>query len=93
MKKLLSLLAVIGLMGCASNEVQQSPTYVETSGVYTSARTYNNCNTCSTSYTVKKPVEVIYKNVTYTTVYEPKTYEKTTYERKPYDCVKGELCK
>ena len=89
MKKLLSLIVIIGLMGCASNEIQQSPTYVETSGVYTT----NNCNTCSSSYTIRKPVEVIYKNVTYTTVYEPKTYEKTTYERKPYDCVKGELCK
>ena len=89
MKKLLSLLAIIGLMGCASNEVTETPTYIETGGSYVR----NSCNTCSTSYTVKKPVEVIYKNVTYTTVYEPKTYERTSYERKPYDCVKGELCK
>ena len=89
MKKLLSLIVIIGLMGCASNEIQQSSTYVETSCAYTT----NNCNTCSSSYTIRKPVEVIYKNVTYTTVYEPKTYEKTTYERKPYDCVKNDLCK
>ena len=52
MKKLLSLIVIIGLMGCASNEIQQSPTYVETSGVYTT----NNCNTCSSSYTIRKPV-------------------------------------
>lgn len=56
--------------------------------------TYNdNCNTCSTSYTVSTPVEVIYKDTTYTTVYEPKTYISTSYSRKPYDaCTKAELC-
>lgn len=41
------------------------------------------------SYTISKPVEVIYKNTTYTTVYEPKTYEEVSYERKPY---KGNSC-
>ena len=89
MKKLLSLIVIIGLMGCASNEIQQSPTYVETSGVYTT----NNCNTCSSSYTIRKPVEVIYKNVTYTTVYEPNTPPPPPPPRKPYDCVKNDLCK
>lgn len=57
-------------------------------------------NTCVTpvcqgsSYTVRKPIEVIYKDTTYTTVYEPKTYTTTRYIRKPYNnCTRGELCK
>ena len=31
-----------------------------------------------------KPVEVIYRNTTYRTVYEPKTYKEVTLERRPY---------
>ena len=51
------------------------------------------CNTCGPhSYTVSEPVEVVYKNVTYTTVYEPKTYSDTTYVKKPYSCPNGNLC-
>ena len=51
------------------------------------------CNSCgSHSYTVSEPVEVVYKNVTYTTVYEPKTYSNTTYVKKPYSCPNGNLC-
>lgn len=53
----------------------------------------NTCNTCTTSYTVSKPVEVIYKDITYTTVYEPKTYEEVSYSRKPYNkCENSDLC-
>ena len=51
------------------------------------------CNSCGPhSYTVSEPVEVVYKNVTYTTVYEPKTYSDTTYVKKPYSCPNGNLC-
>ena len=51
------------------------------------------CNSCGPrSYTVSEPVEVLYKNVTYTTVYEPKTYSETTYVKKPYTCPEGALC-
>lgn len=51
------------------------------------------CNTCGPhSYTVEEPVEVLYKNVTYTTVYEPKTYSETSYVKKPYTCPNGGLC-
>ena len=89
MKKILCILALLGLFGCASNEPVKTEQNVQTQKVYTS----NYCNTCSTSYTVSKPVEVIYKDVTYTTVYEPKTYESVSYSRKPYHCVAGELCK
>jgi len=48
------------------------------------------CNTCIASRTVRRPVEVIYENTTYTTVYEPKTYKSVTYEKKPYN--KCEVC-
>ena len=51
------------------------------------------CNSCSPrSYTVTEPVEVLYKNVTYTTVYEPKTYSETTFVKKPYTCPNGGAC-
>lgn len=46
----------------------------------------------SHSYTVSEPVEVVYKNVTYTTVYEPKTYSSTSFVKKPYTCSNGNLC-
>lgn len=51
----------------------------------------NMCDNCyngryyghEEAYTVSKPVEVIYKNTTYKTVYEPKTYKEVTMERRP----------
>lgn len=46
------------------------------------------------SYTVSQPVEIIYRNTTYRTVYEPKTYKEVTLERRPYnsdDCVKRKV--
>lgn len=57
--------------------------------------TDNMCSSpkCSSSYTVKEPVEVIYQNTTYTTVYEPKTYKSTRYERVPYRCAKQNICR
>lgn len=45
------------------------------------------------SYTVSEPVEVLYKNTTYRTVYEPKTYSSISYVKKPYNCAEGSLCK
>ena len=57
------------------------------------APAHQGCNACGPrSYTVTEPVEVVYKNVTYTTVYEPKTYSDTTYVKKPYSCPNGNLC-
>ncbi len=44
------------------------------------------------SYTVSEPVEVIYKNVTYKTVYEPKTFSTTTFVKKPYNCAEVGKC-
>lgn len=38
----------------------------------------------ASQYTVRKPVEIIYEDTTYTTVYEPKTYVETRKVKKPY---------
>ena len=98
MKNILCLLTLL-IAACSTTTptVTTNDTVRKTAPTYTSSvarPTYNdNCNTCSTSYTVSTPVEVIYKNTTYTTVYEPKTYTSTSYSRKPYDaCTKAELC-
>lgn len=84
-KKLSLFLVLLVLSGCASKEVMPQQVLVE--------RTVNACDTCTQSYTVRTPVQVVYKNTTYTTVYEPKTFEKTSYETVPYNCVKGEICR
>lgn len=93
----------LGLVACASNpEPQPAPQPVAPAKIAQPARACGvhhaqtaepkkNCDACSKSYTVSEPVEVIYKNVTYTTVYEPKTYSNTTYVKKPYNCQDG-LC-
>lgn len=92
MKKIL-MLSLILLSACTYYEVegiQPTQKVQETKPVVTY---YNECSTCSTSYTVSKPVEVIYKDITYTTVYEPKTYQQVSYSRKPYDpCLNSNLC-
>lgn len=84
-KKLSLFLVLLALSGCASKEVMPQQVLVE--------RPVNVCDTCTQSYTVRTPVQVVYKNITYTTVYEPKTFTKTSYETVPYNCVKGELCR
>lgn len=84
-KNLSLFLVLLVLSGCASKEVMPQQVLVE--------RTVNVCDICTQSYIVRTPVSVIYKNTTYTTVYEPKTFEKTSYETVPYNCVEGELCR
>ena len=84
-KKLSLFLVLLVLSGCASKEVMLQQILVE--------RPVNVCDTCTQSYTVRTPVQVVYKNTTYTTVYEPKTFTRTTYETVPYNCVKGQICK
>lgn len=84
-KNLSLFLVLLVLSGCASKEVMPQQVLVE--------RPVNVCDTCTQSYTVRTPVSVIYKNTTYTTVYEPKTFEKTSYETVPYNCLEGELCR
>jgi len=103
MKKVLMLCSIL-LSACTCAETEevivtpkveeQKPVVNYTKPSYNTYRSYNNeCNTCSTSYTISKPVEVIYKDVTYTTVYEPKTYEEVSYSRKPYNsCTNSDLC-
>lgn len=84
-KKLSLFLVLLVLSGCASEKPMPQQVLVE--------RPVNVCNTCSRSYTVRTPVQVVYKNTTYTTVYEPKTFTKTSYETVPYNCVKGQICR
>lgn len=54
-----------------------------------------NCGYREEAYTVSEPTEIIYKNTTYKTVYEPKTYKEISYERRPYrkNCQKRNYCK
>lgn len=96
MKKflILSLMLLSGCTCCETEEIQPVQKVQETEPAVThNVSYYNECNTCSTSYTVSKPVEVIYKDITYTTVYEPKTYEEVSYSRKPYNsCTNSDLC-
>ena len=93
---MLMLAAMIALSACASR--QPEPQVVAhacgvKAPVVQQAPVQQGCNSCgSHSYTVSEPVEVVYKNVTYTTVYEPKTYSNTTYVKKPYSCPNGNLC-
>ena len=52
----------------------------------------NMCGECE--YTSSQPVEVVYRKITYKTVYVPKTYKYVTYERKPYNrCEQEKLCR
>ena len=53
-KKLSLFLVLLVLSGCASKEVMPQQVLVE--------RTVNVCNTCTQSYTVRTPVQVVYKN-------------------------------
>lgn len=68
-KVLLGIFLVLLLTACA----QESVRYVET-----------NCRNCNSQYTVRKPVEIVYEDVTYTTIYEPRTYTKTKRVVVPY---------
>ncbi len=99
---ILMSVAAFALAACASHEPAPqvaapapAPRPAHSCGVRAAqpaAAPAHACNACSKSYTVSEPVEVVYKNVTYTTVYEPKTYSNTTYVKKPYSCKEGELC-
>ncbi len=71
MKKCMAVVALaLTLCACADQ--------IETKCVYPS------CWDGALQYTVSEPVETIYKNTTYTTVYEPKTYATTTYTKCKY---------
>ncbi len=50
-----------------------------------------DCGGCpAREYTVRTPVQVVYKNTTYRTVYEPRTFETSSYETRPYN--RAEVC-
>ena len=71
MKKYLSFAVLTLLLGACAEQT-------ETKCVYP------NCWNGALQYTVSEPVETIYRNTTYTTVYEPKTYATTTYTKCKY---------
>ncbi|MBP1532048.1 MAG: hypothetical protein ILA52_00915, partial [Alphaproteobacteria bacterium] len=59
--------------------------------VYQPAPVAQNCGGCpAREYTVRTPVQVVYKNTTYRTVYEPRTTETSAYETRPYN--RAEVC-
>jgi len=96
MKKLiLAICLSVGLSACAHNNVECNkklaprPQPVAAQPVVQPVA-QSGCQ--GSTYTVSEPVEVIYKNTTYRTVYEPKTFSTTTFVKKPYNCAEGTLC-
>lgn len=67
---------------CATSAVRpvQQPVYQTTN--------YGGCQ--PSEYTVRTPVEVVYKNTTYRTVYVPQTSQSVSYEKRPYNY--NEIC-
>lgn len=57
----------------------------------TPAPVAQDCGGCpAREYTVRTPVQVVYKNTTYRTIYEPRTFESSSYETRPYN--RAEVC-
>lgn len=96
---IVSLITIVS--ACASGETAMrqdcdddscaQPTRAMAASVPAVAVYQNNGVACpATEYTVRRPVEVVYQNITYRTVYVPQTTQSVSYERRPY--VAGELC-
>lgn len=95
---ILALGLVAGLSACATctecdRQVAETPAPAVATPTPVAAPVVRNQAPASYAYTVSEPVEVIYRNTTYRTVYEPKTYSSTAYVKKPYSCNQGDLCK
>lgn len=96
MKKITKFFAgivfVANLAACAHQEPTRNQTYeknynqTSTPVVNTTSSPYQTaCNRCQpVEYTVKTPVEIVYKNTTYRTVYVPQTSQSVSYEKRPY---------
>lgn len=81
------ILACFLIAACTSTPEVKPVYQAQTRPVY-------NTNCCTSSRTVRKPVEIIYEDTTYTTVYEPKTYISTKRVSMPYnDCTIKSLCR
>ena len=96
MKKILTLCMIGSLSACATSDVEVCEKAAEAPQPVYAQRQYvpiQNQAPRGYAYTVSEPVEVIYKNTTYRTVYEPKTTATTAFVKKPYTCGQGELCK
>ena len=100
MKKILTLCLIAGLSACSTTSVETcednapapQPTYAQPQPQPTYVPVQRQAPTGYT-YTVSEPVEVVYKNTTYRTVYEPKTFSSTAYVKRPYTCGQGDLCR
>ncbi len=102
MKKLiLAMLLTVGVCACSHNNrvcnkktAPKPQTTVAQPVVQPAVAQQPTAQPCcqGATYTVTEPVEVIYKNVTYKTVYEPKTYSTTTFVKKPYNCAEAGTC-
>ncbi len=70
----------------AAPVVVTTPAVVPAPAVVTTSGSDKKCNSCEpTIRETREPVEILYKKVTYKTVYEPKTTEEVTYEKVPYN--------
>ena len=102
----LSVVAMVaGLTACASDYDGRNYRYAEDDGCSDAlikpapapqvkpqpAPVVQDCGGCpAREYTVRTPVQVVYKNTTYRTVYEPRTFETSSYETRPYN--RAEVC-
>ena len=97
MKKLvLAICLTLGLSACANKTVECNKKPVvrqQPVAAQPVAQPVSQSGCQGSVYTVSEPFEVIYKTVTYKTVYEPKTYSTTSFVKKPYNCAKDGLCK
>ena len=97
MKKILTLCLIAGLSACATTEVEncedQTPAPAPVQYAQPQYAPVQRQAPTGYTYTVSEPVEVVYRNTTYRTVYEPKTYSSTAYVKKPYTCGQGDLCR
>jgi len=94
---LLTLCLIAGLSACSTTSVDtcEDKTEAPAPVQYTQPQYVHVQRQAPTgyAYTVSEPVEVVYRNTTYKTVYEPKTFTSTAYVKKPYTCNQGDICK
>lgn len=94
MKKILTLCLIAGLSACSTTAVETcEDTTPAPQPVYSQPQYVQRQAPTGYTYTVSEPVEVVYKNTTYRTVYEPKTFSSTAYVKRPYTCGQGDLCR
>lgn len=97
-KVLTAAVVMTNLAACAHREPPRSQMFTDEgcnqmpASAVSATPVYQTAGTgCQPSeYTVKTPVEVVYKNTTYRTVYVPQTSQSVSYEKRPYNA--AEMC-